>query len=164
MIQPRRTLRWWRRRAAARRSSSRSSARSSQQRLCSSTTIRTQSPRRDVGLVGARRLVEWDDVTDLQGHIPDDDTLDQQLEDRLLLVEGYHGEAVADALAEPRQAAERLLGAHLLLAEPLPLLVLLGQYAALLREACAALGQLLQRDHLRLVRVHEPRILPPEPF
>ena len=72
---------------------------------CVFHTIRTQSHNGWAGVRSPRRrAVQRDDVTNLQRVLSNDYTLDQQLQDRLLLFEGHIGQSAANALAEGRQA------------------------------------------------------------
>ena len=59
---------------------------------------------------------QWNDMTDLQAAVADDDALDDQLQDRLLVGECRLVQAGSDALAKGRQVGSHHLGLHPLLA------------------------------------------------
>jgi transposase-like protein len=73
---------------------------------CRVHTIRTQllNGRPGAGRPG-RHVPQLDDVTDLQCVLTDDYTLDQQLQDSLLVLERRPGQPTVHPLAEDRQAA-----------------------------------------------------------
>jgi transposase len=99
---------------------------------CWAHTIRTQL--RNHHVLGRRRgrdrVVERDDVVDLQRVRAHDNALDQQLQDRLLLRERHLRQSAAHALAEGRQLGQHLLSARLLPAELGPLALLVGERLA----------------------------------
>jgi transposase-like protein len=123
---------------------------------CRVHTIRTQSRFRRRGaaavwLAGG----EWNDMTDLQAAIADDDALDDQLQDRLLVGEAGILQARAHTGAEGLQAGPYRLGLGTLLAKPVSLLLLPFQAASLLGEAVASLGHLRQTDGAGLVGIQQ---------
>ena len=94
-------------------------------------------------------------MTDLQRLLAHDHALDQQLQERLLLLEARPVQATADSLAERREVAEDPLGMGRLPNQPQLLLVLPGQDEPALGNSATALIQLLQADDRRLVRVDQ---------
>ena len=99
-------------------------------------------------------------MTDLQRFLAHDHALDQQLQERLLLLEARPVQATADSLAERREVAEDPLGMSRLPNQPQLLLVLLGQDEPALGDPAATLIQFLQADDRRLVGIDEAFGLP----
>ena len=99
-------------------------------------------------------------MTDLQRLLAHDHALDQQLQERLLLLEARPVQAAADSLAERREVAEDPLGMGRLPNPPQLLLVLLGQDEAALGDPATALIQFFQTDDRRLVGIDEAFGLP----
>src|SRR5579859_5468697 len=85
---------------------------------CRVHTIRTQSPDRLTRWVSLRRraVAERDHVANLQRLFPNNDALDDKIQQDLLLVERRVLQARADALAECGQASQHLLGSESLTA------------------------------------------------
>jgi hypothetical protein len=93
-------------------------------------------------------------VTDLQRLLPNDHALDQQLQERLLVLEARSVQATADSLAEDAEVAQDPLCMSRFSDQSQLLLVLLGQDEAAFRKAATTLVQFLQADDRRLVRVN----------
>ena len=84
---------------------------------CRVHTIRTQSVGgRDRAIAARLRRAEGNDMADLQSAVADDDAIDNQLQDRLLVVERHLIEPGADAGEVRRQARTERLGLFKLLA------------------------------------------------
>ena len=85
---------------------------------CRVHTIRTQSPDRVTRWVSLRRraVAERDHVADLQRIFPNDDALDNKVQQDLLLFERGLLQARGDALAECGQASQYLLSSESLAA------------------------------------------------
>jgi len=84
---------------------------------CTVHTIRTQScDRWDRAAAVRWRKTQWDDMTDLQATVADDDALDYQLQDRLLFDQGCCIQARVDAAAERCHVGSHHLGLQPLLA------------------------------------------------
>jgi transposase-like protein len=80
-------------------------------------TIRTQSRfRRGRPAAAWRSGRQWNDMTDLQAAVADDDTFNEQLQNRLLVGECRLVEASSDALAKCHQVGSHRLGLEPLLA------------------------------------------------
>jgi hypothetical protein len=95
-------------------------------------------------------------VTDLQRLLPHDHALDQQLQERLFLLEARPVQPAADSLAECREVAQDPLSVGRLSNQPQLLLVLLSQNETALGESATTLIQLLKTDDRRLVGIDEP--------
>src|SRR4051812_49193881 len=120
-------------------------------------TIRAQSTIRGFRTRAARHdAAERDHVTDLQRLLPHDHALDQQLQDRLLLLQARPVQAAADSLAESSEVAQDPLGMGRPSDQPQLLLVLLIKDEAALGKSATALIQFLQADDRRLIRVDQP--------
>jgi putative transposase len=90
---------------------------STRHQRCWVHTIRTQWRIRGGRPAAAWRSGwQWNDMTDLQAAVADNDALDHQLQDGLLVSEGRLVEAGSDALAKGRQVGSHHLGLHSLLA------------------------------------------------
>src|SRR5512135_1529074 len=126
---------------------------------CRVHTIRIQSPARfDWGDAARRRIVERNDMTDLQAVGVDDDPVNDELQDGLLVSKGGGREPAPDAVAEGRQVDRQLLGLGALRAETLPLGQLALEGPALLGQLAAPLGQLGQSDGLGLIGIDQSPI------
>ena len=123
---------------------------------CIVHTIRTQL-RMCGGGAAAAWLAggQWDDMTDLQAAVADDDALDDQLQDCLLVGEACLLQARAHPGAEGFQAGPYRLGLGTRLAEPIPVLLLPFQAALLLGETVAPFGHLGQADSTGFVGVKQ---------
>jgi hypothetical protein len=95
-------------------------------------------------------------MANLQGVFPDDNPLDEQLQDGLPVLEARLTQPGADPFAESRELRQHGLPAGAFLPQP-PLLFALGhQGAAPLLEQRAALGQFVQGEDAGLVRIQQP--------
>ena len=121
---------------------------------CIVHTIRTQSiiGRRE-WVTSKRRFAQRDDMADLQAVLVDDDALDDELQDRLPLLEGGLIKTTTDSFAERLQVGQHLLSLRAMLGEHPPLLQLLFQVVALLRKPPTTVSQLAQFDDLSLVGI-----------
>jgi Transposase, Mutator family len=128
-----------------------------QVQTCIVHTIRTQSTigRRERVAAGWR-IAQRDDMADLQAVFVDDDALDDELQDRLPLLEGSLVETTADSGAERLQVRQHLLGLGSPPAKRTPLFQLTFQVAALLGQPRPAVDQLTQLDDLGLVGIKQP--------
>ncbi len=121
---------------------------------CIVHTIRTQSI---IGgrerVTSKRRFAQRDDMADLQAVLVDDDALDDELQDRLPLLEGGLIKTTTDSLAERLQVGQHLLSLRAMLGEHPPLLQLPFQVVALLRKPPTTVSQLAQFDDLSLVGI-----------
>jgi putative transposase len=81
---------------------------------CRTHTIRTQSPDRLTRRVvhRGRTVAERDHVTDLQRMFPDNDALDEQIQQRLFVFEGGLRQMRPDPLTKRGQAGQHLLGSE----------------------------------------------------
>lgn len=102
-------------------------------------------------------------MPDLQGVLPHDNALDQQVQEGLLVGKGRIHQTGPYAVAERREVGRDSVGVCALPAQALLLQTLLLQRPAPLRDAPPTLRQLRQRDDLRLVGVQQPAILALEP-
>src|SRR5215212_9110541 len=101
-------------------------------------------------------------MADLQRVLMDDDTLDEQLQDRLLVCERRRGQALLDALTEGGQLGQDRLGLRPLAAQPRLLLPLLFDRLPLPGHVLAALGQFGEGDDAGLVAIEQAPLFPPE--
>lgn len=99
-------------------------------------------------------------MANLQSIVPDDNPLDEQLQDGLPVLEARLTQPGADPFAESRQLRQHRLPAGAFLPQ-LPLLFALGhQGAAPLLQQRAALGQFVQGEDAGLVRIQHPALFP----
>ena len=98
-------------------------------------------------------------MANLQRIVPDDNPLDEQLQDGLPVLEAGLAQPGADPLTEARQLHQHGLPTGPFLPQ-LPLLFALGhQGASPLLQQRAALGQLVQGEDAGLVRIQQPALL-----
>src|SRR3954447_25713255 len=117
-------------------------------------TIRTQSPGGLYWAVSARlRGAQWDDMADLQTAVADDDTLDDELQDRLFVGKRRLVQAGVNAITKRLQAGANGLGLDALATEVIALLLLTLQGQALVSQMAAPLRQLGQGHRAGLVGV-----------
>src|SRR4051794_37206707 len=117
-------------------------------------TIRTQLRSGLPWAVSARlRGAQWDDMADLQTTVADDDTLDDELQDRLLVGERRFVQAGVNAITKRLQAGANGLGLDALATEVIALLLLTLQGQALVSQMAAPLRQLGQGHRAGLVGV-----------
>lgn len=112
--------------------------------------LRLQAPQRD-------------HVADLQRVLPHDDTLDQQLQEPLLLGQGRLLQPAADALAERLQVRPDLPGRLPLGLQPRLLLALGAEDFPPAGDLRPPIFQLLSVDYLRLIGVEQALLLTVEP-
>src|SRR4051794_232968 len=104
--------------------------------------------------VSARlRGAQWDDMADLQTTVADDDTLDDELQDRLLVGKRRLVQAGVNAITKRLQAGANDLGLDALATEVIALLLLTLQGQALVSQMAAPLRQLGQGHRAGLVGV-----------
>lgn len=87
------------------------------------------------------------------------DPLDQQLQDRLALLERGGIQPARDACAEGSQIVQHRLRAEPLLTQARPLLLLIAQRVPALGQGLPPLRQFLQCDHLGLVGIEQAPLL-----
>src|SRR5215208_5827933 len=117
-------------------------------------TIRTQLRSGLPWAVSARlRGAQWDDMADLQTTVADDDTLDDELQDRLLVGERRLVQAGVNAITKRLQAGANGLGLEALATKVIALLLLALQGQALVSQMVAPLRQLGQGHRAGLVGV-----------
>src|SRR3954464_15231531 len=121
---------------------------------CRVHTIRTQLRSGLPWAVSARlRGAQWDDMADLQTTVADDDTLDDELQDRLLVGKRRLVQAGVNAITKRLQAGANDLGLDALATEVIALLLLTLQGPALVSQMAAPLRQLDQGHCAGLVGV-----------
>jgi hypothetical protein len=99
-------------------------------------------------------------MANLQSLVPDDNPLDEQLQDGLPVREAGLAQAGADPLTEARQLHQHGLPTGTFLPQ-LPQLFALGhQGASPLLQQRAALGQFVQGEDAGLVRIQQPALFP----
>src|SRR5215208_716061 len=117
-------------------------------------TIRTQLRSGLPWAVSARlRGAQWDDMADLQTTVADDDTLDDELQDRLLVGERRLVQAGVNAITKRLQAGANGLGLEALATKVIALLLLALQGQALVSQMVAPLRHLGQGHRAGLVGV-----------
>ena len=131
---------------------------------CRVHTIRTQFRTRRLVATQVHVTLQWNHMTDLQGVLAHYNTVDQQVQESLLLGKREGLKAIADMLAEGSQTLQHLLGMVLLLVQfgLLPLLV----HKTLPSESqfFATLAQFIQADDLGLVSVYQTVVLALQPI
>jgi hypothetical protein len=91
------------------------------------------------------------------------DPLDQELQDRLALLERRLGQAALNPRAEGAEIVQHFLGAEPFLAQAHPLFLLLAERVPALLQVLPPLGQLLQRDHFGLVGIEQAPLFALQP-